>query len=290
MNKRIKSAAVPEKCFGAIRKELDYFNDLTILGVNRCETQSNRGLRVNKNYTIGIMLRGPAILYTADGSRRVFKAPFLYWSSCKRSWQKRGTAWRTPPGVIRENLWMDLAGARAERMIDSLDRATGGSPNYIYLEKPEKLCEVFERLRQCFVRDLPSEKFLLPLLLEEFMASVGEVFASPNAGSRLEKTMEDIMQEMAIDPGKEFDIRKIAASSGVSEAYFRHCFQQYAGKSFYQYLLLQKYNYAVKLLRSRSLSVNEIAEKCNFGTSRQFSSFFRKYAGVSPLQFRKKMF
>lgn len=271
-------------------QELDYFDDLEFIGVNRCVTSSNRGLRVNYNYSIGIMLRGPALLYCGEGKAAFYQAPFLYWSSIKSSKNKRGSAWRTPPGVERENLWMDLRGERAERMLDSLTRAVGGKENYLYLERPEKLCEIFERLRKCFQRSLPSEKFHLHLLMEEFMAAVGEILSSSKGKNKLEKFVDDLVQKIKEDPGKEYDIRKIAAESAVSESYFRRCFQQYMKISFHQFLLLQKYDFALRLLRNSTLSISEIAEKCNFSTARQFTAFFKKYARLSPLQFRKTLY
>ena len=261
---------------------MEYFNDLNILDVSRSVTKRNGHPSKNPNYTIGIMLRGPAIRYF-EGHSIVLQTPFLYWSSpfCPIS------AWRTPPNVERENLWVNLSGKRAVRMVEALDKLPHEKFGNHVLYKTEKLCEIFERLQKCFLRKLPAEKYHLPLLMEEFMAAVGESVVDGNSGKKIKKYIEQTALKMYEEPGKNFVMEEIALEAGVSNEYFRHCFQEQMGISFHQYLLSQRYALAVKLLQESSLSIGEIADECGFPTLRQFTFFFKKRSGYSPLKFRE---
>ena len=261
---------------------MDYFNDLTILDVSRCVTKRNGYPMKNPNYTIGIMLKGPAIRHY-EGHSLILETLFLYWSSPHTP----VSAWRTPPNVERENLWVNLTGKRAERMLEALDKLPNGKFGNHVLYKTEKLCEIFERLRICFLRKLPAEKYHLPLLVEEFMAAVGESVIDGRRGEKINGHVEKIALKMYETPEKDFDMEMIAEEAGVSKEYFRHCFREQMGISFHRYLLSQRYALAVKLLQESSLSVGEISERCGFAAQREFTLFFKKRSGYSPAKFRK---
>lgn len=261
---------------------MEYFDDLNILDVSRSVTRRNGRPMKNNNFTIGIMLRGPAILY-CEGQSTFLQTPFLYWSHPATPL----SAWRTPPCVERENLWVNMRGPRAERMMEALNKLTNEKCGIHVLYKTEKLCEIFERLQKCFYRNLPAEKYHLPLLMEEFMAAIGESIVEGNSGKKIKKHIEQIVSKMYEEPGKNFVMEEIATEAGVSTEYFRHCFQEQIGVSFHQYLLSQRYALAVKLLQESYLNIGEIAEKCGFPTLRNFTSFFKKRSGYSPLKFRE---
>lgn len=262
---------------------MNYFDDLNFIAVSRSITKRNGSLMKNKNYTIGIMLRGPAIHYQEDHSC-LLQTPFLYWSGGPDTPM---ATWKTPPGAERENLWVDFTGKRAERMVEALDALPHKIYRTHFLYKTEKLCDIFERLRTCYLRKLPFERYYLPLLMEEFMAAAGESILPESPGRKIDQYVEKTALRMYEVPGSSFSLDQLSAEAGVSNEYFRHCFQKQMGISFHQYLLNQRYVFAVKLLQETSLSIGEIAERCGFPTLRQFTFFFKKRSGYSPLQFRQ---
>lgn len=262
---------------------MDYFDDLEILAVSKSITNRNGFPCEIEYYAIGIMLGGPAILCNKDGEF-LLETPFLYWS-CK------GTegCWKTPPGVMRENLWMVADGLRFQRMIESLSRLNPKA-GHIFLKDPKNLVEIFDRLRGCWERKTNSEKYRLPLLVEELMATIGETLESEDVSGRMCTLVKKTAEEMFESPEHDFDIDKIARKAEVSSDYFRHCFQQYIGTSFHDYLLTQRYALAVRLLRETNRSIGDISETCGFSVQRLFTHFFRKRSGASPREFRKKTY
>lgn len=55
------------------------------------------------------------------------------------------------------------------------------------------------------------------------------------------------------------------------------------------YIQTQKFNYIEKLLSETDLSLKEISEKLNFSSEYHFNSFFKKFAGTPPGEYRHIM-
>ena len=75
---------------------------------------------------------------------------------------------------------------------------------------------------------------------------------------------------------------------GVSYSLFRREFRKRCGISPGQYRLELRLIKAKELLLTTNLSVAEISTRLHFECIGQFSTFFKKKSGVSPLEFRKQ--
>lgn len=264
---------------------MNYFDDLRIHSVSKCITRGNGIPGKNEFLVIGLMLRGPAILCTPEWNK-LLQTPFLYWSQGHCN----GSYWRTPPCVERENIWILGEGPRLERMVAALNELNHEGGYYCHLKNPKNLAEVFERLRNAWERRNNSEKYRLPLLLEELMATIGETTETDELSSKMSRLVKKTAASMVASPEKDFDMTEIAHVAEVSSDYFRHCFQQHIGTSPYNYLLAQRYALSVRLLRETSRSISDISETCGFSEQRLFTYFFKKRSGLSPREFRKRTF
>lgn len=262
---------------------MDYFDDLEILAVSKCITNRNGSPGKQCCGAIGIMLQGPAI-FCENGMEVKLETPFLYWSL-----KNDESCWKTPQGVMRVNIWISANGLRFERMLASLCHLNPNS-KYIFLENPKKLIEIFARMRNCWERKTNSDKYRLPLLVEELMAVIGEILAPEEISGRMCNEVRKIAEEMSDFPERDFNIEAIAKEAEVSIDYFRHCFQQYIGTSFHDYLLTQRYALAVRLLRETNRNIGDISETCGFSEQRLFTHFFKKRSGISPREFRKNTY
>ena len=75
----------------------------------------------------------------------------------------------------------------------------------------------------------------------------------------------------------------------ISYDYFQHKFKELTGFSPQQFLLNQRLLAAKELLQNSRLSCTEIAYRCGFSTSAQFSMLFKTHLGMSPLAFRNSL-
>ena len=84
-------------------------------------------------------------------------------------------------------------------------------------------------------------------------------------------------------------VREIADQSNVSEVYFRRLFKEKHGISPMQYININRLKTAKNLLVEDELSVSEISQTCGFLDVYSFSRAFKKWAGISPSEYRKSM-
>lgn len=76
----------------------------------------------------------------------------------------------------------------------------------------------------------------------------------------------------------------------LEDSYFCKQFKKHTGIGFSEYLTNVRMNAAARLLDNSGLSVTEIAEQCGFSGSNYFRDVFKRFYGISPLQYRKRFY
>ena len=84
-------------------------------------------------------------------------------------------------------------------------------------------------------------------------------------------------------------LKDIARNCYISSNYLQKIFKRYLGKSFTRYVNESKINYAKELLKTTTLSIDQIAEKCGIYDSNYFTRLFKKIEGCPPSHFRKSV-
>lgn len=79
-----------------------------------------------------------------------------------------------------------------------------------------------------------------------------------------------------------------AKQLNISYDYFQHKFKAITGYSPQQFLMEQRLLACKKMLKESDYNCTEIAYRCGFCTSAQFSGMFKKRYGITPLQFKKQ--
>lgn len=87
---------------------------------------------------------------------------------------------------------------------------------------------------------------------------------------------------------KEIGIERLSREAGVSPSRLFQLFQAQFGESPLQYVARRKADEAKRLLTSTELSIGEIAERLGFNSANYFIRFFKKHAGRTPNELRKK--
>lgn len=82
---------------------------------------------------------------------------------------------------------------------------------------------------------------------------------------------------------------EIAKYAGYSKYYISSVFHKQYGITIQEFIIMQRVEYAKKLILETDLSITEIIMECGFASTSNFYSKFIKYVGCSPLQFRKEV-
>jgi len=100
----------------------------------------------------------------------------------------------------------------------------------------------------------------------------------------IEKAKEYILQNYRND----ISTTVISQITGLSTSYFSYLFKRETGTTVTDFINNLRIGLAKNLLRSSSFSVKEIAAQTGYKDQNYFSRIFKKYTGLSPIQFRKQ--
>lgn len=95
------------------------------------------------------------------------------------------------------------------------------------------------------------------------------------------------LDEHFADP--ELRIETLSDLAGVSVSWFRKRFNSIVGTSPCTYLMNLRISHAKSLLCDDTLSIGNIAAKCGYSDVYAFSAAFKKYTGIAPSAYRKRI-
>jgi AraC-like DNA-binding protein len=82
---------------------------------------------------------------------------------------------------------------------------------------------------------------------------------------------------------------EIAERCGMTSSQFSRAFKEGHGTTFQEYVLQRRVNQAVRLLQNPAASVTDICYTVGFNDQSHFTRIFRRYVGVSPSSYRKRL-
>ncbi len=108
-----------------------------------------------------------------------------------------------------------------------------------------------------------------------------------NNASRGAQVVEKVIEHIRAHYSQPVTGAQLSRRFGYHEYYLNRLFLKHTGSTIHQYLLDVRIGSAKKLLINTDLPLGVIAEQTGFNSNTYFSSYFRKFTGVSPAQFRK---
>ncbi len=138
------------------------------------------------------------------------------------------------------------------------------------------------------IGDFPDgQTALLQSILQLAYRSAPESFHASQM-QPLTNTVRRIQRRFDENPADEASLADLAQEYHLSVSYLTHSFKQATGYSIGHYRLLCRLSAAKQLLIETDLPVSVISSRCGFADLSNFSRYFRRDAGCSPSDFRKK--
>lgn len=87
---------------------------------------------------------------------------------------------------------------------------------------------------------------------------------------------------------RDISVGDISKFVFLSTSYFTRAFKEEIGISPMNYLLKVRVDRAKELLEESELKISDIALQVGFSNQQRFNEMFKKYAGITPMQYRKQ--
>lgn len=136
------------------------------------------------------------------------------------------------------------------------------------------------------ISDYLSRAMLVKVVRQYQLQTTGCV--SQNTGLLLQDT--DIIVALRYlhkNPGENWTVSSLANVVGMSRSAFAARFQKCMNQTPMAYLFEIRMHWACSLLRDQKLGIKRIAMQMGYSSDASFSSAFKRWAGISPGQYRK---
>jgi len=127
--------------------------------------------------------------------------------------------------------------------------------------------------------------------MERFVFQFLEEMASKIKVRRNQRGSNDTIERILIYIGDHFQendltLDKLAHEFQLSSTYISKQFKEYTESNFIDYLIAVRMNASQKHLAGTDMKVNEIAEAVGYQNTRSFIRTFKKFTGMTPLEYR----
>lgn len=153
------------------------------------------------------------------------------------------------------------------------------------LKVSPSVCRTMDRLFDHVNTGLPLERARIRTELMRFLFQILEEAGEedkflPADIAAVIRYIREAREEMP-------DIAKMAALVNLSESRFKQKFKQATGIPPAEFTVREKIRESQTLLKDPARTVTSIAMELGFSSSQHFSVLFRKYTGLSPIQYRQ---
>ena len=111
-----------------------------------------------------------------------------------------------------------------------------------------------------------------------------ENMLKPSFDESLEKVVEYIEANLSSD----LSIATISRRTNVSKSVLYRGFHSAFGMTVGEYIKTRRIEYSIALMRSGSISVEELAQRSGFASSSYYSREFKKQTGLSPAKYKRE--
>lgn len=203
-------------------------------------------------------------------------------------WMKKGGKYRfLLNDTACEHVYFDFIGDRTDRILRDLENLC--PEGCIVPEDPILTENLFSEMVDLYRRD--------PVLYHPELAVDSErlalqVIRSCRGGSRPQDDPYGILSiagKIKSDPFRDYDFRRLSADAGISYEHFRRLFRQVHKLPPAAFVRDRQMFLAAEMLGKTNMRIKEVMATCRFDSMMNFSRSFKRYSGLSPEAYRKKI-
>lgn len=277
-----------KNCFGEYLHELLYEENLDRIisnyfykdnapGELMCEMHQHDSLEVD------CVVDGDVFLNFENDAAHVEKNEVLLISPNVKHLFKAG-----PEGCTRVNIQLSTYQIKNNSLNKFLETAFGGKP-HIKLKKNPIICSILKNIVLELDKKETEYCTLVKIEIVSLLIHLLRVIqADPSYKNKMRNPY--VLQATAMIQkmlGEDFTPRDIAKKLHISEGYLMHIFKRETGCSIMHYATQLRIEESKLQLVYTDKKISDIAIDVGLPNQQHFSILFKKYIGISPLNFRK---
>ena len=181
----------------------------------------------------------------------------------------------------------------------ALTEASDGTSGEVELRRADKLVDarlraLLEAVNTERIAGFPNGKLFLDSVEQALAVALVNGYAVRHRSAqthrgglgcaRLRRIKEFVDAKME----DELTLSEMAQSVELSRAHFARMFRKSTGESPHEFVLRQRIERAMTMLRADDARVVDVAVACGFKTQQHFARVFRQMCGVSPTEYRQE--
>ncbi|MCE5279162.1 MAG: AraC family transcriptional regulator [Planctomycetaceae bacterium] len=150
--------------------------------------------------------------------------------------------------------------------------------------------DCFEKIVSAHSRRKTFSELAARAALHDMLLLIVETQPTPDgAQTRLSPHVAEARRWMEANLAENPSVTELAAHIGLSAVHLRKKFSQEVGVSPSRYLAELRLQQAKRLLKEKGKSIAVIASTVGLSSGQNFATFFRKYTGFTPAEYRKRI-
>ncbi|MEK5163948.1 response regulator [Paenibacillus sp. FSL R5-0527] len=126
--------------------------------------------------------------------------------------------------------------------------------------------------------------------LEQLLLSLDDYIREIRSAHSEHGDMKEAIAYIEENYHRPLNMAMVSNHVSLNYSYFSEAFKTYTGESFVLYLKKVRIRKAKQLIGAGSLKLSEIGAAVGFENTKQFSRVFKELEGISPFEYRDKMF
>ena len=153
----------------------------------------------------------------------------------------------------------------------------------------EKMREIIGYLHSDHIYKAKILQMLYAVFLLDVQSAQAKAISRRQVPQRIEEIFIGFFRLLPRHFAEHHDIAFYASALNISTVYLSRVVRQVSGRTVIDYINQHLLMEASYLLRTTSLSINQIAERLHFADSPSFSKFFSRKKGITPKEYRKQL-
>lgn len=160
-------------------------------------------------------------------------------------------------------------------------------PWFHYYDKDSKFTELFHTLLSEYRLMLPGYEVIVHSMLTQIMALLHRDTIASIAPERMNLKIQDALHFIKHRFHDDINLKQVAEHAFLSVSHLQRLFKQATGTSFTCYVQNLRIQRCCELLKSTSMTVQQIAGAVGYHDMKFFHTLFRQKTGMTPQEYRK---